>query len=225
MKITELSEFLEIKEQYDAETELVKQLEKKPLSNAQVIDMLTRGLDNEQSAKQLRKFKHLLNDLRSRGLIVEDRPQSFKEFEEANVGYICVRYSDYSQMTIAELRRFKDSLKDANSMFSNSKAKGYKIYMNLPMDEHGQGMKDYVRHFLYKGKFSGTGWNVQINHLGQDINGDDEKAYNTASRIYADARKRIRAIFAELELDTDANFSEDAIKFRPDSRPVNNPFR
>ena len=225
MKITELSEFLEIKEQYDAETELVKQLEKKPLSNAQVIDMLTRGLDNEQSAKQLRKFKHLLNDLRSRGLIVEDRPQSFKEFEEANVGYICVRYSDYSQMTIAELRRFKDSLKDANSMFSNSKAKGYKIYMNLPMDEHGQGMKDYVRHFLYKGKFSGTGWNVQINHLGQDINGDDEKAYNTASRIYADARKRIRAIFAELELDTDANFSEDVIKFRPDSRPVNNPFR
>ena len=225
MKITELSEFLEIKEQYDAETELVKQLEKKPLSNAQVIDMLTRGLDNEQSAKQLRKFKHLLNDLRSRGLIVEDRPQSFKEFEEANVGYICIRYSDYSQMTIAELRRFKDSLKDANSMFSNSKAKGYKIYMNLPMDEHGQGMKDYVRHFLYKGKFSGTGWNVQINHLGQDINGDDEKAYNTASRIYADARKRIRAIFAELELDTDANFSEDVIKFRPDSRPVNNPFR
>ena len=133
MKITELSEFLEIKEQYDAETELVKQLEKKPLSNAQVIDMLTRGLDSEQSAKQLKKFKHLLNDLRSRGLIVEDRPQSFKEFEEANVGYICIRYSDYSQMTIAELRRFKDSLKDANSMFSNSKAKGYKIYMNLPM--------------------------------------------------------------------------------------------
>ena len=225
MKTTELSEFLEIKEQYDAETELVKQLEKKPLSNAQVIDMLTRGLDSEQSAKQLKKFKHLLNDLRSRGLIVEDRPQSFKEFQEANVGYICIRYSDYSQMTIAELRRFKDSLKNANSMFSNSKAKGYKIYMNLPMDEHGQGMKDYVRHFLYKGKFSGTGWNVQINHLGQDINGDDEKAYNTASRIYADARKRIRDIFAELELDTDANFSEDAIKFRPDSRPVNNPFR
>ena len=225
MKITELSEFLEIKEQYDAETELVKQLEKKPLSNAQVIDMLTRGLDNEQSAKQLRKFKNLLNDLRSRGLIVEDRPQSFKEFEEANVGYICIRYSDYSQMTIAELRRFKDSLKDANSMFSNSKAKGYKIYMNLPMDEHGQGMKDYVRHFLFKGKSSGTGWNVQINHLGQNISGDDEKAYNTAGRIYADARKRIRAIFAELELDTDANFSEDAIKFRPDSRPVNNPFR
>ena len=29
--MTELSEFLEIKEQYDAETELVKQLEKKPL--------------------------------------------------------------------------------------------------------------------------------------------------------------------------------------------------
>ena len=225
MKITELSEFLEIKTQYDAETELVKQLEKKPLSNAQVIDMLTRGLDNEQSAKQLRKFKHLLNDLRSRGLIVEDRPQSFKEFEEANVGYICIRYSDYSQMTIAELRRFKDSLKDANSMFSNSKAKGYKIYMNLPMDEHGQGMKDYVRHFLFKGKSSGTGWNVQINHLGQNISGDDEKAYNTASRIYADARKRIKDIFAELELDTDANFSEDAIKFRPDSRPVNNPFR
>ena len=27
-----------------------------------------------------------------------------------------------------------------------------------------------------------------------------------------------------LELDTDANFSEDAIKFRPDSRPVNNHF-
>ena len=57
MKTTELSEFLEIKEQYDAETELVKQLEKKPLSNAQIIDMLTRGLDNEQSARQLKKFK------------------------------------------------------------------------------------------------------------------------------------------------------------------------
>ena len=67
MKITELSEFLEIKEQYDAETELVKQLEKKPLSNAQIIDMLTRGLDNEQSARQLKKFKNLLNDLRMRG--------------------------------------------------------------------------------------------------------------------------------------------------------------
>ena len=63
MKTTELSEFLEIKEQYDAETELVKQLEKKPLSNAQIIDMLTRGLDNEQSARQLKKFKNLLNDL------------------------------------------------------------------------------------------------------------------------------------------------------------------
>ena len=225
MKQTELSEFLDIKEQYDADTELVKQLEKKPLSNAQVIDMLTRGLDNEQSAKQLRKFKNLLNDLRSRGLIVEDRPQSFKEFEEANTGYICIRYSDYSQMTMAELRRFKDSLKDANSMFSNAKAKGYKLYMNLPMDEHGQGIKDYVRHFLYKGKSSGKGWNVQINHLGQDISVEDEKAYNTASRIYADARKRIRDIFRELDLDTDANFSDDVIKFRPDSRPVKNSFR
>ena len=225
MKMTELSEFLEIKEQYDAETELVKQLEKKPLSNAQVIDMLTRGLDSEQSARQLKKFKHLLNDLRSRGLIVEDRPQSFKEFEEANVGYICIRYSDYSQMTIAELRRFKDSLKDANSMFSNSKAKGYKIYMNLPMDEHGQGMKDYVRHFLYKGKFSGTGWNVQINHLGQNISGDDEKAYNTASRIYADARKRIRDIFAELELETDANYTDNVLKQRPDTSPAFNPYK
>ena len=129
------------------------------------------------------------------------------------------------QMTIAELRRFKDSLKDAGQMFSNAKAKGYKLYKNLPMDEFGQREESYVRHYHYKGKFSGTGWNVQINHLGQNISGDDEKAYNTASRIYADARKRIRDIFAELELDTDANFSEDAIKFRPDSRPVNNPFR
>ena len=57
MKITELSEFLEIKEQYDAETELVKQLKKKPLSNDQVDDMLTRGLTKQQSAKQKRKMK------------------------------------------------------------------------------------------------------------------------------------------------------------------------
>ena len=225
MKTTELSEFLEIKEQYDAETELVKQLEKKPLSNAQVIDMLTRGLDSEQSAKQLKKFKHLLNDLRMRGLIVEDRPQSFKEFEEANAGYICIRHSDMSQMTIAELRRFKDSLKDAGQMFSNAKAKGYKLYKNLPMDEFGQREESYVRHYHYKGKSSGTGWNVQISHLGQDISGDDERAFNVASRIYADARKRIRDIFAELELETDANYTDNVFKQRPDTSPAFNPYK
>ena len=56
MKITELSEFLEIKEQYDAETELVKQLEKKPLSNAQINDMLTRGLNKEEAKKMCELF-------------------------------------------------------------------------------------------------------------------------------------------------------------------------
>ena len=217
MKITELSEFLDIKEQYDAETELVKQLKKKPLSNAQVVDMLTRGLTNEQSARQIMKFKGLLNDLRMRGLIVEDSPQSFKEFSDANAGYIIIRRSDYAQMTLSELRRFKDALNTEQGMFSNAKAKGYKVYDNFPMDEHGQKENSFVRHYLYPPRQSGSGWNVQVTRLGQQISKEDEKAFNTASRIYADARGRIRLIFKELGIMTDANFSDDVIKFRPDN--------
>ena len=220
MKQTELQEFLSIKNQYDAETELVKQLEKKPLSNAQVIDMITRGLDREQSYRQLKKFNGLLNDLRMRGLIVEDRTQSYKEFSDANAGYICVKYSTFSQMTLPELRRFKDSLRDANSMFSNAKAKGYKIYQNLPMDEFGQKEHQYVRHYLANGKQSGTGWNVQVSHLGQDISADDKRAFDVASRIYVSARKEIKAMFKQLELETDDDYSENVFKQRPDRNRV-----
>ena len=97
MNKTTMQEFLAVKEKYDAETELVKQLKKKPLTEGQVIDMITRGYSQLEVAQRMEKFRPLISDLRTRGLIIDDTPLSFKEFKEANVGVICIKQSTFSR--------------------------------------------------------------------------------------------------------------------------------
>tara|TARA_B100000959_G_C14759317_1_gene532612 strand:+ start:184 stop:792 length:609 start_codon:yes stop_codon:yes gene_type:complete len=202
-----MQEFLAVKEKYDAETELVKQLKKKPLTEGQVIDMITRGYSQLEVAQRMEKFRPLISDLRTRGLIIDDTPLSFKEFKEANVGVICMKQSTFAQMTITEYERFKSALRPASSdmLFSRAEVKPWKLYEDLPLSIEGQYSSDYINHYrMNNGKISGSGWNVETSLLvSNPLSFDDEKKFNEASKLYKNARSEIKAIFNELEIQTD----------------------
>ena len=202
-----MQEFLAVKNKYDAETELVKQLEKKPLTEGQVIDMITRGYSELEIAERMDKFRNLISDLRTRGLIVADAPVSFKEFKEANAGIICMKSSTFAQMTITEYERFKSALRPENSdiLWRSAEVKSWKLYEDMPLNIDGQYSSDYINHYrLNNGKLSGSGWNVQTSLLvSNPLSNDEEKRFNEASKLYKNARSEIKTIFKDLEIETD----------------------
>ena len=206
MNRTTMQEFLAVKEQYDAETELVKQLKKKPLTEGQVIDMVTRGYSQLEIARRMEKFRPLISDLRTRGLIIDDAPVSFKEFKEANAGVICMKQSTFAQMEIEEYERFKGALQPHSSdmLFNRAEVKSWKLYEDMPLNIEGQYSSDYVIHYkLNNGKASGSGWNVQTSLLvSNPLSKDDENKFNEASKLYKNARSEIKAIFKDLDIPT-----------------------
>ena len=71
-----MTEFLERKQLYDAESQLLQELDKKPMTEGQIKDMLTRGYSELETAKMSTRFEKLVIDLRARGLVVDDTPLS-----------------------------------------------------------------------------------------------------------------------------------------------------
>ena len=78
-----ITEFLNLKDQYDAESELMRELEENPLTEGQVNDIMTRGFDEDDVYTNSNRFTGLVEELRKRGMIVNDNPLSFSEFKKA----------------------------------------------------------------------------------------------------------------------------------------------
>ena len=81
---TNTSELLQLKKQYDQENELLQELEKNPMSEGQLNDVLGRGRTALEFATIQKRLSPLLDELRERKLIVDDSPMSFEEFKKAN---------------------------------------------------------------------------------------------------------------------------------------------
>ena len=193
-----MNQFLMRKMEYDDETLLLQELQENPMSEGQVKDMLTRGLHSDQATKQIKKFASILEDFRSRGLIVPDALPSFQEFVDSNPGIICIRKSTFNQMEMAEYSTFKTAIQGS----TYEKSKQWKLYDDMPLQTEGQNDVSYVHHYKYNGKVSGFGWKVKTFTLDFNVSQEEVRKFNFAVSLYEDARKQIQAIFNDLEIET-----------------------
>ena len=202
MEKTVMTEFLERKQLYDAESQLLQELEKKPMTEGQIKDMLTRGYSELETAKMATRFEKLVIDLRARGLVVDDTPLSYSEFKKSNPGVICMRQSTFYQMQLDEYDRFKNALEPTNRsmLVSYQPTKQWKVYQDLPMDKQGQHGNDYVYHYKYGNKLTGNGWKVVPNLLSSATGVDDRSKIGNAENLYQQARDEIASIFNDLEI-------------------------
>ena len=202
MEKTVMTEFLERKQLYDAESQLLQELEKKPMTEGQIKDMLTRGYSDLETAKMSHRFEELVIDLRARGLVVDDTPLSYTEFKKVNPGVITMRQSTFYQMQLDEYDRFKNALEPTNrSMLVNYQPpKQWKVYEDLPMDKQGQHGTEYVYHYKYGNKLTGNGWKVVTNLISSPLDVDDRSKVGNAERLYQQARNEIASIFNDLEI-------------------------
>jgi len=212
---TNTSELLELKKQYDQENELLQELEKNPMSEGQLNDVLGRGRSELEYATIQKRLSPLLDELRERKLIVEDSPMSFEEFKKANPKMVSIHASTLQQMELREYEVFSEKFKRSNEQmitgFDSRNWIGFKVYQDLPMDVIGQGFKS-VQHYIYhengRKYVSGTGFTagrllmlVNVEGTG-GISAEDRQKFNAAEKIYDRSRKEIGAIFKELALDT-----------------------
>jgi len=198
-----MNEFLTIKKQYDAESDLMAELEKKPLSEGQVKDMMTRGFNDVDGATNLKRFNSLIDVLKSKGLVVKDSPVSFEEYKKANVGSVVFKISTYRQMEIDELRRLKNHITPSHP-FEQDRKKQLALYDDSPLEVIGQGGKNII-HYKYSQngvvKITGSGWRTVLHLLPPNPTGDDLNKANASSRLYNDARAEIKIVFDELGIE------------------------
>ena len=214
---TNTSELLQLKKQYDEENELLQALEKNPISEGQLNDILGRGRSSVEYATLSKRLRPLLDELRERKLIVEDSPMSFGEFKKANPKMICIHASSLQQMELREYELFSGSFKRTYEQmvigFDSRNWQGFKVYQDLPMDVIGQGFSA-VQHYIYSENGreyeSGTGFTARrpivlvsyknaIDGL-QRISAEDRQKFNEAKKIYDRSRKEIDSIFKQLDL-------------------------
>ena len=202
MEKTVMTEFLERKQLYDAESQLLQELDKKPMTEGQIKDMLTRGYSELETAKMATRFEKLVIDLRARGLVVDDTPLSYSEFKKSNPGVICMRQSTFYQMQLDEYDRFKNALEPTNRsmLMSYQPTKQWKVYQDLPMDKQGQHGNDYVYHYKYGNKLTGNGWKVVTNLLASATGVDARSKIGNAENLYQQARNEIASIFKDLQI-------------------------
>ena len=210
---TNTSELLQLKKQYDEENELLQALEKNPISEGQLNDILGRGRSSVEYATLSKRLRPLLDELRERKLIVQDSPMSFEEFKKANPKMICIHASSLQQMELREYELFSGSFKRTYEQmvigFDSRNWQGFKVYQDLPMDVIGQGFKA-VQHYIYSENGreyeSGTGFTARRPLLLVDVKGtgrisaEDRQKFNEAKKIYSRARKEIDSIFKQLDL-------------------------
>ena len=212
---TNISELLQLKKQYDDDNKLLQALEKNPMSEGQLNDILGRGRSSLEFATIQKRLSPLLDELRERKLIVEDSPMSFEEFKKANPNMICIHASSLQQMELREYESFSQSFKRSNEqMISGEDSRnwtGFKVYQDLPMDVIGQGFKA-VQPYMYvqngRKYTSGAGFTAKsplmlINAQGTGrISAEDRQKFNEAEKIYDRSRKEIDSIFRDLALNT-----------------------
>lgn len=212
---TNTSELLQLKKQYEEENELLQALEKNPMSEGQLNDILGRGRSELEYANLEKRLRPLLDELRERKLIVEDRPMSFEEFKKANPKMVSIHASTLQQLELREYELFSERFKRSNeSIVSGLDSRnwiGFKVYQDLPMDVIGQGFKA-VQPYMYvengRKYISGAGFMAKnplmlVNVEGNGrISAEDRQKFNEAEKIYDRSRKEIDSIFRELALDT-----------------------
>ena len=212
---TNISELLQLKKQYDDDNKLLQALEKNPMSEGQLNDILGRGRSSLEFATIQKRLSPLLDELRERKLIVEDSPMSFEEFKKANPNMISIHASTLQQMELREYELFSQSFKRSNEqMISGEDSRnwtGFKVYQDLPMDVIGQGFKA-VQPYMYvqngRKYTSGAGFTAKsplmlINAQGTGrISAEDRQKFNEAEKIYDRSRKEIDSIFRDLALNT-----------------------
>ena len=212
---TSTSELLQLKKQYEEENELLQALEKNPMSEGQLNDILGRGRSELEYANLEKRLRPLLDELRERKLIVEDRPMSFEEFKKANPKMVSIHASTLQQLELREYELFSERFKRSNesivSGFDSRNWIGFKVYQDLPMDVIGQGFKA-VQPYMYEENgrkyISGAGFMAKNPLMLVNVEGngrislEDRQKFNEAEKIYNRSRKEIESIFRELALDT-----------------------
>lgn len=206
MSKTLSSEFLKLKSVYDSENELVSQLEKKPLTESQVDEILKRGYSQVDGAKHLKLLQPLLEKLRAKELIVPDKPQTFDEFKTENKDSLCIKASTLQQMETPEYKALTEYLqpKSVWAELDERKYKHLAVYQNNPIEAVGQGGKAVIHYTYDKGDeyhHSGTGFMTSRERLRYPLDKDSQAKYSQATKLYREGRREVSRIFKELGLD------------------------
>lgn len=217
---TPYSEILSLRKEYEAENELLKELKKKPISEGQLKDMISRGRSELDSALITKRLGNTFDTLRERGMITPNEPISFEQFKDDNPGAVCIQASTFQQMETSEYQAFTDYFKrqnrnNLNTMLTGSVGQAgestFKVFQNLPIDLPGQS-GNKVRHYEYhengKEYVSGTGFTTKRRMMlrpepnKSTISNDDRIKFKEAKYLYATGRGEISGLFQKLGLDT-----------------------
>ena len=193
------SEFLDMKRQYDADNQLIAEMEKNPLTESQLTEMMNRGIDQYDTAKQLKRLQPVIADLRQRGLITADKKITFKEFQDQNPDALCIRGTTISQMKSDEYRQIKEYLQP-KSVWPELDDRKYK---RMAVYSDGDGGK--VQHYTFNKNGethqSGFGMSISTNSLPSPVSDADRQKFNDAEKQYKTARNDIKDIVKKLGIN------------------------
>jgi hypothetical protein len=195
--MTIVKEFLDLKKTSEAETELLEHLEKKPLTESQLNNILSAD-SVEQQARNRKKYGSLIGELRTKGMIVEDKKLSFGDFKKSNPGVMCIRSTTMQQMNANEYKSMREYFKSPSHPygFDERKYKEMKVYDDLP--EESRKVKHYSYFDGTETKKSGGGFMTKRNTLTYPFHDGDERKFNDAKKLYEQSRKEVKSIFDDL---------------------------
>jgi len=195
--MTIVKEFLDLKKTQEAETELLEQLKKKPMTESQLTNILSADTIGQES-RNWKKYKPLIAELRSKGMIVEDKELSFSEFKEANPNVMCIRGSTMQQMNTDEYKTIRNYFKSPSHPygFDERKYKSMKVYDDLP--EESRKVKHYSYFDGTETKQSGGGFMTKRTTITYPFLEGDEQKFNDAKKLYEQSRKEVKSIFDDL---------------------------
>jgi len=175
---TNISELLQLKKQYDDDNKLLQALEKNPMSEGQLNDILGRGRSSIEFATIQKRLSPLLDELREYELF----SQSFKRSNE--------------QMISGEDSRNWTGFKVYQDLPMDVIGQGFKAVQPYMYVQNG-------RKYTSGAGFTAKSPLMLINAQGTGrISAEDRQKFNEAEKIYDRSRKEIDSIFRDLALNT-----------------------
>jgi len=167
-------QFMEALENYKAHNKLMDELRKKPLTESDLSALIKI---NGGGADLI----PVINELRSRQMIVPDKVPNYEEFKKQNPDKVCIKASILQQMQDEDFRY----------IYHRSPIS---VFQDIPAGHQ-------VKHYRYKdpsGKFNketGEGRQITIEDWSnRKMTDDDWKEIKKQERVYKAARKEIEMI-------------------------------
>jgi hypothetical protein len=184
-----ISQFMAEKNRFEEENEMIEQMNKNPMTESQVTEMLNRGRTTEEAAEAFLRLRGVFEQLRADGLIVPDPPVSFAQFVKDYPDHNIIKASWLQHLGTDEYEQFRS-------------AGAFKVFQDLPDGEK-------VQHYQYLEGNSwvetGKGMMIGLTTLTypgfkSEYDSDQKRLIREAKVQYKKARNDINTLFSKLGL-------------------------